>query len=71
MGGWLEKVKIKLNSTQFVVEVEVRVELGNSLSAGSCINSNHMPYHMRGGSENHAHYFLVKFLKERDKNFIL
>ena len=29
MGGWLEKVKIKLNSTQIVVEVEVRVELGN------------------------------------------
>ena len=31
MGGWLEKVKIKLNSTQDVVEVEVRVELGNIL----------------------------------------
>ena len=31
MGGWLEKVKIKLNSTQVVVEVEVKVrfELGN------------------------------------------
>ena len=29
MGGWLEKVKIKLNSTQVVVEVEVIVELGN------------------------------------------
>ena len=28
-GGWLEKVKIKLNSPQVVVEVEVRVELGN------------------------------------------
>ena len=28
-GAWLEKVKIKLNSTQVVVEVEVRVELGN------------------------------------------
>ena len=28
MGGWLEKVKIKLISTQVVVEVEVRVELG-------------------------------------------
>ena len=28
-GGWLEKVKLKLNSTQVVVEV--RVELGNSL----------------------------------------
>ena len=27
--GWLKKVKIKLNSTQVVVEVEVRVELGN------------------------------------------
>ena len=27
VGGWLEKVKIKLNSTQAVVEV--RVELGN------------------------------------------
>ena len=27
-GGWLEKVKIKLNSTQVVVEVEVRIELG-------------------------------------------
>ena len=27
--GWLEKVKIKLNSTQVAVEVEVRVELGN------------------------------------------
>ena len=27
VGGWLEKVKIKLNSTQVVVEV--RVELGN------------------------------------------
>ena len=23
MGGWLEKVKIKLNSTQVVVEVEL------------------------------------------------
>ena len=29
MGWWLEKVKIKLNSTQVVVEVELRVELGN------------------------------------------
>ena len=28
-GGWLAKVKIRLNSTQVVVEVEVRVELGN------------------------------------------
>ena len=28
-GGWLEKVRIKLNSTQVVVEV--RVELGNDL----------------------------------------
>ena len=28
---WFEKVKIKLNSTQDVVEVEVRVELGNIL----------------------------------------
>ena len=28
-GGWLEKVKIELNSTQVVVEVEVRFELGN------------------------------------------
>ena len=27
-GGWLEKVEIKLNSTQVVVEVEVKVELG-------------------------------------------
>ena len=25
--GWVEKVKLKLNSTQVVVEVEVRVEL--------------------------------------------
>ena len=25
LGGWSEKVKIKLNSTQVVVEVEVRV----------------------------------------------
>ena len=33
MGRWLEKVKIKLNSTQVVVEVEVevRLELGNIL----------------------------------------
>ena len=30
MGGWLEKVKLKLNSIQVVVEVEVRVELGKS-----------------------------------------
>ena len=30
--GWLEKVKIKLNSTQVIVEVEVRVELGNFAS---------------------------------------
>ena len=29
-GGWLEKVKIELNSIQVVVEVEVRVELGKS-----------------------------------------
>ena len=29
VGGWLKKVKRKLNSTQDVVEVEVRVELGN------------------------------------------
>ena len=29
--GWLEKVKIKLNSTQVVVEIEVRVELGNTM----------------------------------------
>ena len=29
MSGWFEKVKIKLNSTQVVVEVEVGVELGN------------------------------------------
>ena len=29
-GAWLEKVKIKLNSTLVVVEVEVIVELGNS-----------------------------------------
>ena len=28
VGGWLEKGKIKLNSTQVAVEVEVRVELG-------------------------------------------
>ena len=28
-GGWLEKVRIKLNSTQVVVEAKVRVELGN------------------------------------------
>ena len=27
LGGWLEKVNIKLNSTQVVVEVEFRVEL--------------------------------------------
>ena len=27
--GWLEKVKIKLNSTQVVVGVEVRVKRGN------------------------------------------
>ena len=27
--GWLKKVKIKLNSTQVVVEVQVRAELGN------------------------------------------
>ena len=32
MGGWLEKVKLKLNSTQIVVEVEVRVELGKSFA---------------------------------------
>ena len=31
VGGWLEKVKIKLNSTQVVVEVEVEVELGKNL----------------------------------------
>ena len=30
VGGWLEKVKLKLNSTQVVVEVEVRVELGKN-----------------------------------------
>ena len=30
MGGWLEKVNLKLNSTQVVVEVEVRVELGKN-----------------------------------------
>ena len=29
VGGWLKKEKLKLNSTQVVVEVEVRVELGN------------------------------------------
>ena len=34
VGGWLEKVKIKLNSTQIVVEVEVRVELGNNKYPG-------------------------------------
>ena len=28
MGVWSEKVKIKLNSTQVLVEVEVIVELG-------------------------------------------
>ena len=35
MGGvdgwaWVEKVEIKLNSTQVIVEVEVRVDLGNN-----------------------------------------
>ena len=34
VGGWLEKVKIKLNSTQIVVEVEVRGELGNNKNHG-------------------------------------
>ena len=34
VGGWLEKVKIKLNSTQIVVKVEVRVELGNNKYPG-------------------------------------
>ena len=29
LGGWVEKVKIKLNSSPVVVEVEVRVKLGN------------------------------------------
>ena len=40
VGGWLEKVKLKLNSTQLVVEVEVRVELGNistSLLVRGCV----------------------------------
>ena len=32
MSGWLEKVKLKLNSTQVTVEVEVRVELGKNLA---------------------------------------
>ena len=30
VGGWLEQLGIKLISTQVVVEVEVRVELGNT-----------------------------------------
>ena len=30
-GGWLEIFRVKLISTQVVVEVEVRVELGNSV----------------------------------------
>ena len=29
VGGWLEKVQMKLNSTQFVGDVEVSAELGN------------------------------------------
>ena len=31
MGGWLEIWRLKLISTQVVVEVEVGVELGNDL----------------------------------------
>ena len=30
LGGWLEIWRVKLISTQFVVEVEVGVELGNN-----------------------------------------
>ena len=40
VGGWLEKVKLKLNSTQVVVEVEVRVELGKKGKTKSSIVSN-------------------------------
>ena len=32
LGGWLEKVKIKLHLTQLVVEVEVRVDLGKNVT---------------------------------------
>ena len=31
MGGWLEIWRVELNSTQVVVEVEVRVELGSKI----------------------------------------
>ena len=37
VGGWVEKVKLKLNSTQVVVEVEARDELGKNISLSICI----------------------------------
>ena len=37
VGGWSEKVKLKLNSTQVVVEVEARDELGKNISLSICI----------------------------------
>ena len=45
MGGWLEKVKIKLNSIQVFVEVEVRirVELGKTTIASESCEPQHMP----------------------------
>ena len=36
LGGWLEIWRVKLISTQVLVLVEVRVELGNSTSALFC-----------------------------------
>ena len=38
--GWLEKVKIKLNSTQVAVEVEVRVEFGKNVKCACLPNQN-------------------------------
>ena len=46
MGGWLEIRRVKLISTQVVVEVEVGVELGknhNTTTVGGHPNLTHCP----------------------------
>ena len=44
MGRWFWKVKIKLNSTQVVLEVEVRVELGKNIKMALKIPTNSAPF---------------------------
>ena len=47
MGGWLEKGKVKLNSTQVAVEVEARVKLGNFVGAWQYSSRHSFPSRKR------------------------